>query len=295
MDSFRGLGSTIVVTGNGSGVRYEETPGEKLGIGQRKEETPRQGARPWSAAEQLLGLSNVELGEIDPVVMNLVVARGIPSLANLDIGHYVRLADQWAAEIRGYLPEFEAAFCRNPRAWRNDLDLCRLVTIARFVGEALRIDYREDQKNLAGVWYTDPTDLFLNGVMDNRQGTCANMALLWVVLGRRLGWPVSLACVGPHKICRYDDGRKAFNIEATFVNGSDWCSPPDRHYVCEVENHISQRGSIAGLTSSANAARNARRLFRRSRRHLRDINRFADAEPDYLVARYLFPRIVICA
>jgi hypothetical protein len=46
----------------------------------------------WPRAERLLGLSDEELRQVDPVVMNLAVCKGIPSQANLDIGRYVRLA-----------------------------------------------------------------------------------------------------------------------------------------------------------------------------------------------------------
>ena len=204
-----------------------------------------QGGESWPTPEQFLGLSNEELGKVDPVVMNLAVAKGIPSLAELDIGRYVRLADQWAAEVRRYLPDCEANFYRSPERWQNDLDFSHLAVLGWYVGQVLRIDYREEQKNLKQVLYTDPTDLFLNGVMDTRRGTCGNMALLWVVLGQRLGWPLSLACVGPHFICRYDDGQKVFNIEATRPGG-DWISPPDRYYLNECEDKIPQRAVDCG-------------------------------------------------
>lgn len=39
----------------------------------------------WPSAERIIGLSNEELRGIDPVVLNLVVAKGIPSQAHLDI------------------------------------------------------------------------------------------------------------------------------------------------------------------------------------------------------------------
>ncbi len=52
--------------------------------------------------------------------MNLIVAKGIASLANLDIGKYVAQADQWAADIRERLPRMEAHFVSVPRnaCWR---------------------------------------------------------------------------------------------------------------------------------------------------------------------------------
>jgi hypothetical protein len=37
---------------------------------------------------RLLSLSDAELAEVDPVEMNLLVAKSIPSLAGRDIGHY---------------------------------------------------------------------------------------------------------------------------------------------------------------------------------------------------------------
>lgn len=43
---------------------------------------------------QLLALSDDELAQVDPLVMNLLVAKGIPSLAHLDIGRYQRIRDE---------------------------------------------------------------------------------------------------------------------------------------------------------------------------------------------------------
>ena len=79
--------------------------------------------------------------------------------------------------------------------------------------------------------YTDPSDLFLNGVIDTRRGTCANMAALHVALGWRLGWPVSLACVASHFVCRYDDGQVTHNIEATQSGHGGFRSDPDEYLI----------------------------------------------------------------
>jgi hypothetical protein len=87
MDSFGGFGGAIVVSTFGDAIPRQGTPGKA----EPKQESPRPGGESWPTAEQLLGLSNDELGQVDPVVMNLAVAKGIPSLASLDIGHYVRL------------------------------------------------------------------------------------------------------------------------------------------------------------------------------------------------------------
>ena len=59
---------------------------------------------------QLLACSDAELARVDPLVMNLLVAKSIPSLADLDIARYQRLADQWADGIRSRLPKAERIF-----------------------------------------------------------------------------------------------------------------------------------------------------------------------------------------
>lgn len=244
----------------------------------------------WPTVDQLLSLSNEELGSVDPVVMNLVVAKGVPALADLDIGHYVQLADRWAGEIEQSIPACDANFYRQPALWKNDLDFSRLAIMCWYVGEVLGIRYREDQQKSERVLYTDPGDLFLNGVMDTRQGTCGNMAALHVALGWRLGWPVSLACVGSHYICRYDDGKKIINVEASTANSAGtFISPPDDWYM---EYYgIPQRAVDCGSDMRAITPREMLGLFLGLRaRHLENVNRYTEAEPDYLLGRYLFPR-----
>ena len=67
----------------------------------------------WPTLGQML--AHDDLGSVDPVVMNLVVAKGIPSLANLDIGHYVGLADSWAADLLARMAELEDEHSGRPR------------------------------------------------------------------------------------------------------------------------------------------------------------------------------------
>jgi hypothetical protein len=261
-----------------------------------------QAGESWPSVDQFVSLPNDELGKVDPVVMNLVVAKGIPSLADLDIRDHVRLADQWAADIERSIPDCDTNFHRNPERWKNDLEFSRLAVVWWYVEEVLRIAYREDQRELGladetrppgakrGIRYTDPTDLFLNGVMDSRRGTCANMALLFVSLCWRLRWPVGLACVGSHFIARYDDGTKVFNIEATLTGeGHGFSSPPDEHYLKEYD--LPQRAVDCGSDLRAITPREMLGVFSGLRaRHLENINCFPEAEPDYLLARYLFPK-----
>jgi hypothetical protein len=58
----------------------------------------------------LLALTDSGLARVDPVEMNLVVAQGIPALAELDIYRYQEMADRWAEDIRRGLPGIRTPF-----------------------------------------------------------------------------------------------------------------------------------------------------------------------------------------
>lgn len=236
----------------------------------------------------LLAMTDEELARVDPLEMNLLVAKGIPALTHLDIPSYQRLADDWAAGIQRLITNVEGHFWQNPVYWKNDLNFFRLGVLCQYVECELGIRYREDQREVKRILYTDPSDLFLNGVMDTRHGTCGNMATLHVALGWRLGWPVSLACVGSHFICRYDDGQVTHNIEATQAEHGGFKSDPDEYLIQHYA--LSPKALRSGSDLRAVMPREMLGLFVGLRaRHYRDVNWYVEAEQDYLLARYLFP------
>ncbi len=183
-----------------------------------------------SSLRPLLGMEDPALGRVDPLEMNLRVARGVPQLADLEIPRYQSVADEWAAEAKTFMGKVEHEFHKEPAYWENDIDFFRLGCLCEYVACHLGIRYIDEQREVKQIQYTNPSDLFLNGVMDTGQGTCGNMAALHVALGWRLGWPVSLACVASHLFCKYDDGEKRYNIETTNNGQGGWQSHPDDYY-----------------------------------------------------------------
>ena len=75
---------------------------------------------------QMLAMSSEELRCVDPVVMNLVVAKGLPSLADLDVEHYVRIVDEWGRDLAKRVPQLEQNFHQSPEKWDNDIAMFRL-------------------------------------------------------------------------------------------------------------------------------------------------------------------------
>ena len=237
---------------------------------------------------RLLSLSDAELERFDLVEMNLLVAKSIPALADLDIPRYQRLADEWAEAVRERLGRVEGEFWKTPQDWDHCIHLFRLGVLAEYVECELGIEYNEDQRESLSIRYTDPSDLFLNGVTDRRRGTCGNMATLHVAIGRRLGWPVSLACVRSHLICRYDDGEVRHNIEATQSGHGGFKTDSDEHLIAK--HRLPDVAIRSGSDLRALTTREMLGVFVGFRaRHMRDIGNSEDGELDALLARRLFP------
>ena len=239
-------------------------------------------------ARLILGFSNAELARVDPVWLNLWVASGVPQLANLDIAHYQRTVDEYATDVGVWLKHFEPQYHENPGAWESDINFFNLGVLCRYIEQKLGVQYKEEQKHAASVRYTDPSDLFLNGLIDTKRGTCANMAVLYVAIGWRLGRPVSLACARSHLFLRYDNGVVRYNVEATRSGLGGMSAPPDDYYIKQY--NLPPEAIQTGSDLRAVTPRELLGLFFSSRaRHFRDLGDNPRAESDYLLARWLFP------
>ena len=189
------------------------------------------------------------------------------------------------------MPAAEVNFHKSPRKWRNDINFFRLGMLATYLTRecGIRYDekYSQEQKQGKVSRYTEPGALLLHGLIDTKRGTCANMPVLHVAIGRRLGWPVSLAAVGPHYVCRYDDGKVHYNIEATYT-GPGFVSDSDEEYM--KNDHLPRRAKTSGSDFRSLTAREMLGVFISARaRYYRDTNRFGKADCDYALARVLYP------
>jgi hypothetical protein len=244
----------------------------------------------------LLAMSDEQLAAVDPLAMNLVVAKGISSLAALDISRYQKVVNEWVHDFtKRCLPHWEPFFYESPSDFRNDIEFFRLGMACQYLDLEIGIKYNADQREVTSILYTNPADLFLNGVIDTRQGTCGNMAALYVAFGWRLGWPVSLACVNSHFLCRFDNGCVTHNIEATQSGYGGFSSLTDE--VLIEKKKLSPIAITSGSDLRALRPREVLGQFIGLRaRHARDVGmhegnetKVLTSEPDWLLARQLCP------
>ncbi len=183
-----------------------------------------QGGDAYPSVDELMALPDAKLGAVDPAVVNLVVARGIPQFHGLDIAKYLKTLDAWAEEIRFDTERHRYRYLADPSQFQNSEIEYKVTWLASDVNAVFKIDY-----DLEGFDASNPSDLFLNGLIDRRRGTCVSMPMLYLALGWRLGYPIRAVWVPTHIFARWDDGTARVNIEATGYGGE----LPDEHYAEE--------------------------------------------------------------
>ena len=237
----------------------------------------------------LLGQNEMALDTDDLVHLNLTVAQGIPALAGLDIGHYCRVVDGWTEQFTRWLPDVERQFHRAPSRFKDDIRFFRLGMLAVFMGLELGLDYIEEQKSAKSIRYRNPSDLFLNGLIDTRRGTCASLPTLHVAMSRRLGWPVSLACAAGHIFSRFDDGRTHWNIDPARVEPGMFFEDSDEGFMRRY--NLPPKAISCGSDLRSLTGREMLGLFLSLRaRYFADNDETESAETSYCLARALFPR-----
>jgi hypothetical protein len=225
----------------------------------------------------------------------LLVARQLRALADLEIAPYQEQVNAWAKDFSERYLRWEPLFRRAPQDFENDIRFFRLGMIQQYLENEIGIEYIESQRNLDRIQYTNPSDLFLSGLIDTRRGTCGNMAALHVAIAWRLSWPVSLACVGSHFLVRFDDGITTYNMEATQSGFGGFKSDSDEYLI--EEHQLPEVAVLGGSDLRALSPREMIGVFIGLRaRHLVDVGRSARneaallaSECDWLLARSLFP------
>lgn len=182
-------------------------------------------AAPVVSLNDLLAMSDEALARVDPLEVDLAVARTIPGCESLDVAKYKKTVDEWAERVRSETDRHLYKFQQAPGDYKNSQAYFKALALATVVGQDFRVGY-----DVETVSFDKPGDLFIHGVIDNRRGTCVSLPVLYMAIGHRLGYPIRAVTVPKHLFCRWEDPKtgERFNIEAAGAGGlSDY---PDEHY-----------------------------------------------------------------
>lgn len=206
---------------------------------------------------ELLTLPTAQLEGKDIALMNLLCAQGLPGAENLDPASYLAILDQWALHAKSEIERNLYRFQANPADYENSEGYFRMLLMSVVVYEDFGVRYNPERMASPTAappaddrFFADSRDVLLHGLVgERRMGTCSSMPMLYVALGRRLGYPLKLVATKAHLFIRWDSPTDRFDLEAT---GKGMNRYDDNHFkswpLPVTEEEISANGYLKSLS-----------------------------------------------
>ena len=179
--------------------------------------------QPKTLAE-LLTLSPSQIGKCDVATMNLLCAEGLVGAENVNVQQCLHTLDEVAKQIRTETEKAMPRYYNNPYFYKNySVNQFKIMCMTSYVQNKLYWGYnmdlarspsRESYRELGKIMTQNSQHVFIHGLINEpHMGTCSSLPVLWVSLGRRLGYPLYLAVADSHLFTRWEDSKERFNFE----------------------------------------------------------------------------------
>ena len=204
----------------------------------------------------------VRFEDCDVALMNLLCAEGLPNAEGLDVQSALTLLDSWAVRIRSETQRHFYKFQRNPGEFEHSEGYFKMLIMAVVLYEDLQVRYNPDlianvgQPANGDGFFADSRDVFLHGLLGpRRMGTCSSMPVLYVALGRRLGYPLKLVTTKGHIFVRWDSPAERFNLDATGKGMNRYNDEYYRNWPFSLsEAEIKEHGYLKSLSAAEELA-----------------------------------------
>lgn len=195
--------------------------------------------------EKLLEKTPEEIGKMDIAELNLICSDGLPGSEKLDVPAKQALLDAWAQKCQKEIDRNYHRFRDNPGEYLNSEGFFKMVMMILTLQQDMNAHYnptmigpvallenpdqQDVEKDLADdSYFKDSKDVFITGLLsDSRMGTCSSLPVLYLAVGRRLGFPLKLVLAKGHCFVRWEDEKERFNIEGS---GQGVDTHPDDYY-----------------------------------------------------------------
>ena len=153
---------------------------------------------PASLAE-LLSTPPEGLADIPIARMNLLCAQGLSAEGEPDVGRSLTAIEPWAKRVQSETDRHWYRFRQNPAEYEHSEGFFRMLMLAVVLAEDFGVHYNTQRKvdpanaRADDGFFADSRDVFLTGLLSpDRQGTCSSLPVLYVAVGRQLGYPIKL-------------------------------------------------------------------------------------------------------
>jgi hypothetical protein len=201
--------------------------------------------------------------------------------------------DLWAAKVKEYINLMAHLFHRQPEQYRHSWAYFRVLCMVTLLQRDLGVRYNPAKKDDSIL--LEPADTFIHGIIQGNGGTCASLPVVYVAVGRRLGFPLFLVKASTkkwgHTFVRWNEpAGERFNIEAT-VQGL--CCDLDHHYRTGVYEVSAKEEKLGGLLISLSPEQELAGFLMERGCCLAQVARYREALDAFLWAWSLCPNNVL--
>ncbi|HEX4131056.1 MAG TPA: hypothetical protein VHZ24_13525 [Pirellulales bacterium] len=180
------------------------------------------------------------LGKLDIAAINLICASGLPGGEVYNIASLLDWIDDAARKVRVAIDANSQKFIDSPAAFDHSYARFSILYLITVLQRECGVRYNPKWQALAPrapvpkEFGKSANDGFIHAIINGIGGTCGSLPVIYVAVGRRLGYPLRLVKAYRHLFVRWDDPQgklwfhaDRFNIEAT---GPGVHFLPDAHY-----------------------------------------------------------------
>jgi hypothetical protein len=243
----------------------------------------------------MFALSADELAKVDIARVNLLCAQGLTGSLAEGMDEPLVQLDRWAERVRAETGRHWYRFERNPSEFEGSEGFFRMLMLGAVLAEDYGVHYHSQWRtgvelaSDADGFFARAEDVFLSGLLGpERRGTCSSMPVLYVAVGRRLGYPLKLVTTKGHLFVRWEGAEERFNLEVTGDGLNRFTDDYYRHWPFEVsDKEVKAEGYLKSLDAAGELA-----VFLSIRGMcLREAGRWNEAEEAFVSASRLAPGV----
>lgn len=181
------------------------------------------------------------LDKLDVATLNLMCATGLPGSENIDVPKMLDWLDEAARKVEFETRRHWYRFTASPGTYNNSPGYFCCYFLLQVLQEDCGVKYNPERAT-DPTWqgseqepkFLDSRDIFIHGIIDGPGGTCGSMPVVYLAVGRRLGYPLKFVEAKGHLFLRWDDplGKQRGVPERFNIDGAGYgiASHSDDHY-----------------------------------------------------------------
>lgn len=192
--------------------------------------------------DALTALPPHSLGVLPVTRLNALCAQGLGiGPVKPDSEECQRTLRTWVGRVRSETDRHLYRFRQKPAEYEHSEGFFRMLMLSVVLAEDFNVHYDPQRKDSPAqtrpedTFFGDPEAVFIHGLLGpDRRGTCSSLPVLYVAVGRELGYPLKLVTTKGHLFVRWEGAGERFNIEATSHGLNRFDDEYYRHWPFEV-------------------------------------------------------------